>query len=191
MAKRENPDRTHSCRTKPSISRLTGPKTAIRAQEPEQAFGPEKPVESHFHEVCSPETLRILRRDGKPWSSRRVGAGIHRCDYCANTDTCPGGPAEAGQWHRTARRSVEGTRRVCFRDRGTQPWASTGKGGPGNLAAGGAAARPPRSANPRMDTLGHGRAFARLSRCRSMASLRRRDPTAKRRKETTCQRGND
>jgi hypothetical protein len=48
MAKCKISDQTHSCRTKPSFSRLTGPKTAIRAQNTEQAFGKKKPFESHF-----------------------------------------------------------------------------------------------------------------------------------------------
>ena len=43
MAKRENPNPTHSRRPKPPKSRLTATKTPIHAQKFEQAFGSEKP----------------------------------------------------------------------------------------------------------------------------------------------------
>ena len=43
MPKRKNPDPSHFRRTKASFCPLTGPKTAIRAQNTEQAFGKKKP----------------------------------------------------------------------------------------------------------------------------------------------------
>jgi hypothetical protein len=73
MAKPEIPNRPHFRRTKPPISRLTGPKTAIRAQNIEQPFGTKipflgtkKPFESHFdHQEPGPTCTPARNRSPK------------------------------------------------------------------------------------------------------------------------------
>ena len=64
MPKPKNPDPTHFRRTKPSISRLTWPKTAIRTRKTEQAFGPEKPFlnkKKPFHPATMSRFRAYLR----------------------------------------------------------------------------------------------------------------------------------
>ena len=70
MAKLEIPNRAHSCRTKPSISLLTGPKTAIRAQNIEQPFGTKIPFPDTKEPFQIPRNRGNMRMRPHPLTRR-------------------------------------------------------------------------------------------------------------------------